>query len=72
MSVDIHTANRRHERFLMMHGYNPTESPDDRKTYDDILQYPNLQSVSREDGQHIATIIFCPDTQEIRIEYANK
>lgn len=38
--VDIHSANRRFERFLMSHGYDPTEPPDDRKTLDDMYRYP--------------------------------
>jgi hypothetical protein len=67
--VDIHSANRRFERFLMSHGYDPAEPLDDRKTSDDICRYPRVgRHVSTEGCKLIATITYRPDTQEIIVK----
>jgi len=58
--IDIHSANRRFERFLMSHGYDPTEPPDDRKTLDDMCRYPRRRqhAFNGQRLEYIRQIIF--------------
>lgn len=63
--ADPYRAVRRFERFI---GLDTHEPPDDRKTYDDMLRYPKRTVNYSSEGRVIATLTFCPDTKEVRIE----
>ena len=67
--VDVYRTNMQVERFLMTLGYDLSEPPDDRKTFDDMFRYPRrdlcIPEESEIEGELIAEITFDHKNQTV-------